>query len=184
MITRYRLDHAFGPSGKTAGIVLLISGAIATYYSFAGVILIFIGAFVGFTGTCCYVDTGNKRIKFSNLLFGILPTGKWMKIGKGMKLEMHRSKHTYTTYSRSNRRLNIPVHSWVLVLIDSNGQVITPMVKVNSLETARNEMRELNNALAMVTNNISFNSKSLIKNPIAKTMAAVVIATPAINFAS
>lgn len=46
MITRNKLDKTFGPVGSLAGI----------FYSLTGLILVLIGAFVGFTSTMTLVD--------------------------------------------------------------------------------------------------------------------------------
>jgi hypothetical protein len=53
MITRNKLDKTFGPVGSLAGIFLFI----------AGLIIVLIGAFVGFTSTMTLVDFVKRNFK-------------------------------------------------------------------------------------------------------------------------
>jgi hypothetical protein len=57
----------------------------------SGLILIIIGAFIGFTTSSTLVDFDKKRIKFSNNLFGIITTGKWTYINSDMKFGIKKS---------------------------------------------------------------------------------------------
>ena len=47
--TNNRLDKSFGPVGSSAGVMLFVAGLIITCFYSSGLILVFIGAFVGFT---------------------------------------------------------------------------------------------------------------------------------------
>ena len=103
MVIKNRLDKPFGPMAAFAGIVMFIAGLAATYFALTGLILVLIGALLGFTSTSTLVDTDKKRIKLSNNLFGILPVGKWIDIKPGMKVGLKKIRSGYRAYSRSNR---------------------------------------------------------------------------------
>lgn len=57
MIIKNRLDKPFGPMATSAGIFMLITGVIATYFSLTGLVLVLIGAFIGFTSTSTLLDS-------------------------------------------------------------------------------------------------------------------------------
>jgi hypothetical protein len=78
MTTKNKLDKMFGPVGTSAGIFLFVAGLIISYFPFTGLFLVLIGAFVGFTSTSTMVDFDNKRLRFSNNIFGIFPIGQWI----------------------------------------------------------------------------------------------------------
>ena len=48
--------------GSFAGIVMFIAGIVATYFALSGLILVFVGAFIGFTSTSTLLDDDNKQI--------------------------------------------------------------------------------------------------------------------------
>ncbi len=56
MITKNKLDKVFGPVGAASGVFLFIAGGIMSYFSWSGLILVFAGAFIGFTSTGTWID--------------------------------------------------------------------------------------------------------------------------------
>ena len=78
MRIKNKLDKSFGPVGTSAGSLLFVVGMIVIFNSIYGLILVVLGAFVGFSSTGTIIDTEKRRIKFSNNLFGIFQTGKWI----------------------------------------------------------------------------------------------------------
>jgi hypothetical protein len=143
MKTNNKLDKAFGPVGTTAGIVLFVVGLITTFTSLFGLILILLGAFVGFTSTSTFIDFDQKRIKFSNNIFGIIPTGKWIPIDSTMKIGIQESDVTWRTYSRGNRALDIEDHDFRIVLFDSVDREILQIKKMKSQESSEAEVDSL-----------------------------------------
>lgn len=138
-----KLDKSFGPAGSTAGIVLFSIGIITSFTSLLGLILILLGAFLGFTFTCTEVDFETKRIKFLEKLFGVIPTGKWIKIETGMKIGIQESSATWRTFSRSNRSTDTTVSDFRLILFNADDQEIMPVKVTNSLESALAERKIL-----------------------------------------
>jgi len=152
MISNNKLDKSFGPAGTSAGIVLFIAGlGITLFYSLFGIILLVIGAFVGFSNSSTRVDADQKRVKFSNNLFGLIPTGQWFAVDKEKKLGIRRSNRSWRNYSRSNRILDTSTNDYRIMLYDKSGQEIMPIKKYPTLEAARAELEQLSNELGLKT---------------------------------
>lgn len=140
MINNNKLDTTFGPVGSSAGMFVFIAGIVLTWFYFSGVILVLIGAFVGFSYSSTLIDYEKKRVRFSNNLFGFIPTGKWIHIEPSMKIGMKESSQTYTSFSRGNRQLDIPVNDYRLVLFDCNNTEVMQLKKFASKEAALQEL--------------------------------------------
>jgi hypothetical protein len=143
MKTSNKLDKSFGPSGSSAGLFLFITGVATTFTSFFGLILVVLGAFLGFTYTSAIIDYSSRRIRFSENLFGFVPTGKWIKLEKSMKIGIKESNMIWRTFSRSNRSLDTDVKDFRLILLDAEDQEIMPIMKLNSLDSAIAEQKIL-----------------------------------------
>ena len=150
MIINNKLDKSFGPVGTSAGIFLFAIGIITLYTSWFGFILIVLGAFVGFSSTSTLVDYNNRRIKFSNNLFGIIRTGKWIAVNNDMKIGIWKSNVTWRAYSRSNRPMDFDNKDFRLVLLDSDNREIMPLKKTDSPESAKAELEILCNNLKLI----------------------------------
>lgn len=138
MITRNKLDKMFGPVGSSAGIFLFIAGLIMSYFSLSGLILVLIGAFVGFNSTSTLIDFEKKRLKFSINIFGIFPIGQWIFVNADMKIGIKKSTKIWRAYSRSNRNLDIANNDYRLILYHSNGREILTIQKSDNLDSAKN----------------------------------------------
>ena len=149
MITNYRLDKSFGPVGTTAGFVLFVVGLLTTVSSFYGLILIVLGAFVGFTSTSTFIDFERKRIKFSNNIFGIISTGKWIPVEPTMKIGIEESNVTWNAFSQGNRNLAIEQKDFRILLFDSDNREMLTLMKTDSIESAKVEMERLCNQLGL-----------------------------------
>ncbi len=147
MIIKYKLDKSFGPVASFAGIVLFIAGLLMVYFSLLGLILIALGAFIGFTFTCSIIDIKNKKVRFLNVLFGFIPTGEWIQISDRMKLQIKKSKKVYRTYSRGNRTLDSDYSDYRIIIINSNGKQIMELAKFDSKDKAQIELNEIQNQL-------------------------------------
>lgn len=149
MIIKNKIEKPFGPSGSTTGIVLFIVGIIYTYYSIIGVIMIVVGAFIGFSYVSTYLDIEKRRIKFSNVLFGIIPTGKWIDIKNDMRIGFVNSQRGFRTYSRGMRTNDVIIKDVRIMLYGSDNKKIGPINKCKSLESAKKEARELNELIGL-----------------------------------
>jgi hypothetical protein len=149
MTTKNKLDKSFGPVGTSAGIFLFAAGLIITFYSLPGLILVLIGAFVGFTSTSTLIDFDKKRIRFSNNIFGIIPIGQWISIQTDMKIGIKKSNKVWRAYSRSNRTLDIANNDYRLILYDSKGKEIMPLQKSDNLDSAKLNLDKISKQLGI-----------------------------------
>jgi hypothetical protein len=151
MTIKYRLDKSFGPVGTTAGSILLVAGLIITLSSVWGIILALLGAFVGFSSTCTLLDVDRKRIKFSNDLFGVIHTGKWIPIDNSMKLGIKETDMTWSAYSRGNRPFDVEKQDFRITLIDANDKDIMVIKKNDSLESAKADLEKVASQLGIAS---------------------------------
>ena len=149
MTKRNSLDKVFGPSGSAAGLFILIVGLVVSYNFIGGIVLVLVGAFVGFTSTSSLIDIERKRVKYSNNIFGIITTGQWIDVTPEMSLRVKKNHIGYTTLSRSNRKLDIHVRDFRIVLFDKNKEELKPLKKFNSLDEAKKELVLLNAELGL-----------------------------------
>jgi len=149
MITNNKLEKSFGPVGTFAGVIVFIAGLILTYSSISALILVFIGAFVGFTSTSALIDYDKKRVKFSNNLFGIIKIGHWINIEPEMKIGIRKSDVIWTAYSQTNRTLDVTDQDYRIVLYDSTRKEIMPIKKANTPDSAQVELEKLGNQLGL-----------------------------------
>jgi hypothetical protein len=147
--TTFKLDKTFGPFGTSTGMFMIIGGIVMTYYSLSGIIVVMIGAFVGLTSTSTVIDWDKKRIKYTNNFFGILKTGPWISIEPDMKLGIRKSKKGWQAYSRSNIPLSESFSDYRINLYDSDNKKIIPVMKTDSLESARKSREELTSQLGL-----------------------------------
>lgn len=150
MIIKNRLDKSFGPVGTFAGFILFIAGIVLAYFYFSAAFLILIGGFVGFTSTSAIIDYDKRRIKFSNDIFGIIPSGKWVQILPNMKICIKESNQTYRAYSQGNRTLDIDKKDFRLILLDFENNEIMPIKRFSTLDLARAEHETIGNQLGLV----------------------------------
>lgn len=150
MITNNKLDKSFGPVGTTAGIVIFVVGLITIVSSFYGLILIVLGAFVGFTSTSTFIDFEQKRIKFSNNIFGFISIGKWIPVEPTMIIGIQESNVTWSAFSQGNRNLDIEQKDFRIVLFDSDNRELMTLLKTDSMESAGVEMERLSNQLGLI----------------------------------
>jgi hypothetical protein len=151
MIQNNKLDKSFGPSGSFAGYIIFAAGLVATYSNWAGLILVVIGAFVGFSSTGTVIDVYKKRIKFSNNLFGFIPAGKWIDIEPTMKVGIKESNITWTTFSRSNRSIDNVKQDFRIVLCDTEENEIMEISKNDSLDSAKSQLETISQQLGLLS---------------------------------
>ncbi|MCX6268223.1 MAG: hypothetical protein NTW16_12835 [Bacteroidetes bacterium] len=150
MTIKNRLDKAFGPAGSFAGMIIFIAGIILTYFYLSAAFLILIGGFVGFTSTGSIIEYDKKRIKFSNDIFGFIPTGKWIQILPNMKIGIKESNQRYRAYSQGNRSLDVDKKDFRLILFDSDNKEIMTIKKYKTLDLAKAEYETIGNQMGLV----------------------------------
>ena len=145
----HQFEKAFGPGVSFAGKPLFIVGLILLFYSTIGLILLLLGAFLGFTNTCTTIDFEKRKVKHSNNLFGFIKTGSWIDINDSMKTAICKSKHIYRTNSQSNKTADVETESTLICLFNSEGKKIMPLKKIVSIENQDTELTELNGKLGL-----------------------------------
>jgi hypothetical protein len=151
MITNNHIEKSFGPAGTAAGVFIFVIGLIATYNSFFGLILIVLGAFIGFTTGSALIDFDQRRVKFSNNIFGIIRTGKWIHIEPGMQLGIKKNDEVWRTFSRSNRELDVAQDDFRIILYNAEHKEIMPLMKMGSLAAANESLGVLKIDLVLET---------------------------------
>ena len=144
-----KLDKTFGPVGSTAGIVLFIAGLALAYCYLSGLLLIIIGAFFGFSSTSAVIDPANRRVRFSNNLFGILPTGKWIAIEPSMSVGIIEYNQVYSAFSQGNRPLDVPRNDYRVVLLDPAKKEIMHLKRSVSIDSAKEDCKEMAEILGL-----------------------------------
>jgi hypothetical protein len=149
MVIENKFDKTFGPFGSSTGFFMMLGGLIATYFSIFGIIIAVIGAFAAFTSTSTFIDTDNKRIKYSDKLFGIIPLGKWVEIKPDMKLGLEKSHRGYVAYIRGTQPVDIHYNDIRIILYDCNNKKIMPVQKSKTFETSKNDLNKLRELLGL-----------------------------------
>lgn len=149
MIINNKLDQSFGPVGTSAGLFLFIAGIAVTFFSLTGLILVVIGAFIGFTNSSTLINFDQKKVKFSNNLFEIIPTGRWIAVDDSMKIGIKRTHKSWRAYSRSNRTLDTSSKDYRIILFDKKGKEIMPIKKYSTFESAETDLVQLSNQLEL-----------------------------------
>ncbi|NVO20166.1 MAG: hypothetical protein HXX13_10720 [Bacteroidetes bacterium] len=141
----FRLDKSYGPTGSSAGILLFLAGIFILFSSVYGVIPLVLGAFVGLSSTCATIDPGSRRIKFSNMLFGVIPIGKWISVDDTMHVGIKESAITWSAFSRGNRQLDVPINDYRIVLYDAGHTKMMDIQKERTLDAAKTDLETLAN---------------------------------------
>jgi hypothetical protein len=149
MIIQNKLDRTFGPFGSSTGFFLLIGGLITSYFSIFGLLIVLIGAFAAFTSTSVQIDTDNKRIKYSDNLFGIIKIGKWIDLKPDMKLGLKKSHRGYVGYILGTQPVGIHENDIRIVLYDASNKKIMPVKKFDSVESSRKGLINLSSILGL-----------------------------------
>ncbi len=144
MIIKNKLDKTFGPSASFSGYFMMAIGIfVVITHSITGLILVLIGAFTAFTNTSAFIDIENKKVRFTNNLFGLISVGKWISINPGMKFALKKTNRVYKAHSRSNRTVSLSNKDIRLILFNANNKQIMTIKKFNDIEIAREELKKV-----------------------------------------
>jgi hypothetical protein len=151
MTANNKLEKSFGTVGAYSGNILFLAGIVLfiIYSSLIALFLLCLGAFVGFSSTSVLIDFDNKRVKFLNNLWGIIPYGQWMDINPDMKIGIRKSNLKWRTYSRGNRTLDIDTADFLVILFNSEEKEIMPLKKAVSLIIAKVEAESIRDQLEL-----------------------------------
>lgn len=143
MISHNKLEKSFGPVGSFSGIIVFIAGLGTIWFSLFSLILILIGAFMGFSYSGVEIDFDLRRVRFLNNLFGIIKSGQWVNVKPDMKIGISKSNKAWRSYSGGNRILDVPSEDYRLVLYNASREKLMPLKKCDDLITARKELDDI-----------------------------------------
>lgn len=149
MLVNNKLDKLFGPVGSVSGILIFVVGIVMTYQSFLALIVSLFGAFVGFSYSSTHIDFDKKRARFSNNLFGIIKTGKWINIEPSMAVGLKKSYRSWRSHSKGNRTYDCTQIDFRVNLYDSKKKIIMPLKKVQSVISAKQELELMTSSLGL-----------------------------------
>jgi hypothetical protein len=149
MIIKNKLDRTFGPFGTSAGFFLILGGIAATWFSPFAILLAFVGAFICFTSSSTFVDAANKRVRFSDDLFGIIHIGKWIGIEQGKKIGLKKFHRGYQAFTRGSQSSEIHINDLRIVLYSSSGKEIIQLKKIESDTSPEAELKEMSDLLGI-----------------------------------
>ena len=99
---------------------MLIAGLAILYFSLGGILLVLVGAFVGFTFTSAEINTATKQVRTVTHYFGIVPIGNWLSVSTSMKLGLKKVHRGHRTLSRGGRKLDIHTNDFRVTLFGTN----------------------------------------------------------------
>jgi hypothetical protein len=146
----------FGPVQVFMGYIFIVLGLCCVIYSPGTLLLVIPGTFMAFTYSGTIIDTENKKIMPYTTLFGIIRTGKWIEVSAFSIFKIVKSNRRYTSYSRSNVRLDMNITDISLLLVSKRGTKKVVLNRFTNFEDARREMEELKITL-MPADNILIN---------------------------
>ena len=150
MIIKNKLDKVFGPFGSFAGIVILLFGIYAVFYSWIGLTTIVVGAFLAFSNTGSIIDFENKKIKFSNNLFGLISIGYWIEVKPNMNLKVLNVSKVNTTNSQCNKTSVSKSQDYRIILFSADDKQLMVLKKFKVKEDASKELVEYGKKLDLV----------------------------------
>lgn len=116
MVKTYKLGKIASPSAVFSGYTLLVFGALTTYFSFMGILLLLLGGVMAFSLAEVMIDEEAKQYTYRVKLIGFIPLKSVKKFQPGDAAQVKHIKGKYYTYSRSNRESFTPVNDYRVYL--------------------------------------------------------------------
>ncbi len=140
----------FGPVGSFTGIVLFTLGLVFFLLGYlGGIVIVLIGAFIGFTKQYTTIDFEQNRVRYGDMLFGFAKTGKWQEIQSDMQIGFWHSNKVYRTYSRSNRTLDITQKQDLICLYDKRGKKLMNLIRLKDANRKDAELDSLSRQMGI-----------------------------------
>ena len=114
-------------------------------------LILFLGAFIGFSTGYTRIDYENKRIKYGTKLFGIIFIGKWTNLTTNMKLGLKKSTERWGAYMSAGTvgSMSLDDTNLKIVLYDAEETEIIPIKKVKKAALAETELEKLSKLLKL-----------------------------------
>ncbi len=143
------LDKSFGPSASYAGLLFFFTGIFVTTLSISGILLVLIGAVIGFSRSGIIIEKENSRLKYYTKIFWIFKQGKWQNLSDYNELILLKNRKVYTTYSRSNRINQTKESGYIIYLLKSTNKHKIPVKICSSIEEGKSEIRNISEILEL-----------------------------------
>lgn len=140
MKTTNRFPRTFGSAGSSAGYFMFAVGVFATFYHPLGLVFVAFGGFMGFTNSSTTLDIKNKKVRFTNNVFGFIKYGKWIDVEQNMTVGIKYETMVEATYSRSNRAIVQKERTRIMYLFDKNNRQVVPILKLKKGKTGEEEI--------------------------------------------
>ncbi len=149
-----RINSTFGPAGVFSGYVLLVFG-IATITSWAGLILLLIGAFFAFSYSGTTVDKEKNRFRQFTKLFGLIKVGDWEDLNYYDKITILKNNSTFRVFSRSNRSMEYDSKGYLIYMFGDDIRFKVPLAICKTKEDAINKSKKISQTLGFKIVDIS-----------------------------
>ena len=147
MLIKNKIYSSFGRFESFAAKLVFIFGCAAVWISLQAILLIFGGAFFGFTYFRTTIDVEKHRVRSGDVLFGIFSTGRWIDINPDMTVGVIKWEKELRILSWTNRSISVPENDFLVVLFNPNGKKLLTLNKRASLELANDELFNLSDLL-------------------------------------
>jgi len=138
MVTN-KINRFYGIVGLIGGILFTLTGFWAMFYTIKGILLVLIGAFIGFTNECTTIDTVQKKLRHTFNWMGFIPSGDWIEIKSRMKLEIKKPDYSYLMAGKKKRLIEKGDNFYYLLLFDENDKFIMPVKKYKRKQDAEED---------------------------------------------
>lgn len=143
-MVKYKLEDSFGPIGSLAGKVAFFGVLIMMFaydsYIVVSILFLLITTFIGFSKTFIFIDTEKNRIRFSTMIFGLFPTGKFMDIDDDMEIGIAPNMGNWQYVSRANRSLSLRQKAYKIVLYKLDNKPLFTLKYISTKEEAEKEL--------------------------------------------
>ena len=143
MKNSYKFDKSFGPVASFSGMVIFAAGIIACWFDLTGLVFVVLGAFIGFTNSSTEIDSVNKKLKYSNNIFGIIKLGKWIEVKPDYYVRVKQERKVNRTYSMSNQKLDLKKQNTTVYLYNKQGKMLIPIMKTDTEKKSEIEIESI-----------------------------------------
>jgi hypothetical protein len=150
MIIRNNINLFFTKAGLIAGILFIITGIwISVLYTIKGVLVILIGAFLGFSTETTLIDSVKKKIVHATMWVGLINLDGWIDIKTGMSLRIQKPEYSYLLSGKKRRRIEKGDDFYYMLLFDEKDEFILPIKKYKLKQDAENDLQRMKDLMGL-----------------------------------
>jgi len=143
-----RISLTFGPAGSFSGYILLIVG-IVTLNTWAGILLVLIGAFFAFSFSGTTIEKGQNRYRQFTQLFGLFKVGDWEDLTPYKELTILKNDTSFKVFSRGNRAIDSKANNYLIYMIGNDIRFKVPICKSKTSVLAVAEAEKISKVINM-----------------------------------